>query len=88
VLSAVGCEEQKLCERVNFELRVKENGAKLLAERGSSRLTRRDDLKPAHPQFGREQAQLRGFPASVYAFKGDKSAGHLVVLVSGSLIEI
>jgi hypothetical protein len=82
VLRAVGCEEQKLCERVNFNLRVKQNGAKSLAESGSARLARGDDLKAAHPQLTCEQAQLRGFTASVYAFKGDKSAAHLIVVSS------
>jgi hypothetical protein len=80
VLRAVGCEKKKLCERVNFDLRVKQNGAKSLAECGSTRLARGYDLKAAHPQVACEQAQLRGFTASVYAFKGDKRAAHLIVV--------
>jgi hypothetical protein len=74
VLCAVGGKEQKLCERVNFHLRVKQDIAYALTERRAAGFARRDDLVPAHPQFAGKEAHLRGFPAPVNAFKSDKSA--------------
>jgi hypothetical protein len=77
VLGAVGRVEQEFGERVNLLLRVEQRGAQAIAKRCSTRLTRLYHIAPAQAQLARQQPQLRGFPASVNALKGDKSSGQL-----------
>src|SRR2546429_5088172 len=77
VLGAIGGEHQEFRQRIDLLIHVQQRRAQLVSKRGSTRLSGRHYLDAAHAQLAGEDAQLRGFSATVNSFKGDEHAGHL-----------
>ena len=76
MLRAVGRKDQKLSQRIDLFLNIQQCRAQFLPERRSARFTGGHHLQAAHAQFAGQQAQLRGFSATVDPFKSDEKAGH------------
>ena len=56
MLGAVGGKEKKLCQRVNLDLRIKQDCANAFAQGCAARLARLNDFEAAQAQFACEQS--------------------------------
>jgi len=79
VVRAIGGEYQQLSQRVDLFVYIEQGRAQSPSQGSAAGFAGRHDLQATDAQFARQQSQLRGFPATVNSFKGDESAGHLLL---------
>ena len=80
MLRAVGGEQQQLGERRGRIFYFENKRADSLSENGSARFARRDDIKALRCKSVGKQAKLRGFAASVQAFKSQKNPAQYSII--------
>ena len=81
MLGAIGCKDEKFCERVYFFPSVKKRGAQAVPQRRSARFSSRKDLHSTLLQSVVDEAKLGRLTASVDTLKGDKRARQNVVIL-------